>query len=66
MVGKQNRKTVTLRLTIRRENVKLDKLNFKSKYWMAYNRLTWKYYILQRKSEKIDLRPKFIKLKRFN
>jgi hypothetical protein len=32
MVGKQNRKTVTLRLTIRRENVKLDKLNFKSKY----------------------------------
>jgi hypothetical protein len=34
----QNRKTVTLRLTIRRrENAKLDKLNFKPKYRMVYD-----------------------------
>jgi hypothetical protein len=37
MVRTQNRKTVTLRLMIRRENVKLDKLNFKPKYRMVYN-----------------------------
>ncbi len=37
MVGTQNRKTVTLRLTIRRENAKLDKLNFEPKYQMVYD-----------------------------
>jgi hypothetical protein len=37
MVRTQNRKTVTLRLTIRRENAKLDKLNFEPKYQMVYN-----------------------------
>jgi hypothetical protein len=35
MVGTQYRKTVTLRLTIRRENAKLDKQNFEPKYRMV-------------------------------
>ncbi len=37
----QNRKTVTLRLTIRRENAKLDKQNFKPKYRMVYDKHWW-------------------------
>ncbi len=32
MVRTQNGKTVTLRLTIRRENAKLDNLSFEPKY----------------------------------
>ncbi len=41
MVGTQNRKTVILRLTIRRENAKLDKLNFEPKYRMVYDIIIW-------------------------
>jgi hypothetical protein len=37
MVRIQNRKTVTLRLRIRRENAKLDKQNFEPKYQVVYN-----------------------------
>ena len=37
IVGIQNRKTVTLRLTIRRENAKLDNLSFEPKYRMVYD-----------------------------
>ena len=37
MVRTQNRKTVSLRLRIRRENAKLDKHNFEPKYQTVYD-----------------------------